>query len=92
MIKYDKLWDTMKKRGISQYNLYTDYGVERSLLDRLRHNKNIEIYTLDRLCTILECDIGDIAQHVPDEEPPAETPGAQETFGAPKESTPESKV
>ena len=81
MIKYDKLWVTMKKRGISQYNLYNDYGIDRSLLDRLRHNKNVEIFTLDRLCTVLKCDIGDIAEHVPDmEESSADTA---------KENTPE---
>ena len=81
MIKFDKLWVTMKERGISQYKLYNDYGIERSLLDRLRHNKNVEIYTLDRLCTILKCDIGDIAEHVPDSE--------EVTTDEPKENTPE---
>ena len=60
MIKYDRLWETMKKRGISQYALYTYYGIDRSLLDRFRKNKNIEIYTLDRICTILDCNIEDI--------------------------------
>ena len=25
MIKYDKLWETMKAKGISQYDLYTHY-------------------------------------------------------------------
>ena len=43
MIKYDRFWVTMKKRGISQYDLYEHYEVTRSLLDRLRKNKNIEI-------------------------------------------------
>ena len=66
MIKYDRLWETMKKRGISQYALYTYYGIDRSLLDRFRKNKNIEIYTLDRICTILDCNIEDIVEHVPD--------------------------
>ncbi len=42
MIKYDKLFQTMKERGISQYDLYTKYNVPKSLLDRLRNNKNIE--------------------------------------------------
>lgn len=68
MIKYDRLWETMKKRHISQYALYTFYGVDRSLLDRFRKNLNVEIFTLDRLCTILDCNIEDIVEHVPDEE------------------------
>ena len=67
MISYERLWKTMKERGISQYALYTRYGIDRSLLDRFRKNKNIEIYTLDRMCTILDCQIEDIVEHIPDE-------------------------
>lgn len=66
MIKYDRFWVTMKNRGISQYDLYEHYEITRSLLDRLRKNKNIEIFTIDRLCSILHCNIEDIVEHVPD--------------------------
>ncbi|MBR3999948.1 MAG: helix-turn-helix transcriptional regulator [Clostridia bacterium] len=67
MIKYDRLWQTMKQRGITQYNLYTHHGVNRSLLDRLRHNQNIEMNTIDKLCNILNCRVEDIMEHFPDE-------------------------
>lgn len=39
MIKYDRLWQTMKDKGITQYDLYTTYHINRSQLDRLRHKK-----------------------------------------------------
>lgn len=68
MIKYDRLWKTMKERQISQYDLYTYYEISKSLLDRFRKNENIEIYTLDRICTILDCNIEDIVEHIPDSE------------------------
>ena len=67
MISYDKLWKTMKEKGVSQYDLYTRYGMNRSQLDRLRHNKNVTAVTLDKLCNILHCRIEDIAEHVPDD-------------------------
>lgn len=67
MIKYDRLWKTMKERGITQYDLYTQYNVTRSLLDRLRRNKNIEVNTIDRLCNILNCRVEDIMEHFPDD-------------------------
>ena len=67
LIKYDRLWDTMRQRGISQYDLYTHHGINRSQLDRLRHNKNVETYTIDKLCTILHCRVEDIMEHTPDE-------------------------
>ena len=67
MIKYDRLWQTMRDRGITQYDLYTHYNITTSLLDRLRHNKNIEINTIDRLCNILHCRVEDIMEHIPDD-------------------------
>ena len=67
MIKYDRLWQTMKKRGISQYDLYTSHNVNRSQLDRLRKNKNVEVNTIDKLCNILHCKVEDIMEHVPDD-------------------------
>ncbi|MBQ8305021.1 MAG: helix-turn-helix transcriptional regulator [Blautia sp.] len=68
MIIYNRLWETLKIKGITQYDLYTRYHISRSLLDRLRKNKNVEIYTLDYLCTILDCKIEEIVEHVPDNE------------------------
>lgn len=68
MIKYDKLFQTMKEKGITQYDLYTKYNVPKSLLDRLRNNKNIETVTINRLCNILQCNIEDIMEHVPDDD------------------------
>ena len=58
----------MEERHISQYDLYTYYEVSKSLLHKFRKNENIEIFTLDRICTILECNIEDIVEHVPDEQ------------------------
>lgn len=67
MIKYDKLWETMKAKGISQYDLYTHYHMNRSQLNRLRHNQNVEVNTIDKLCSILDCNVEDIMTHYPDD-------------------------
>ncbi len=64
MIKYDRLWATMKERGITQYDLYTYHNVNRSQLDRLRHNKNVQVNTIDKLCNILHCGVEDIMEHI----------------------------
>ena len=66
MITYDRLWETMRSRGITQYDLYTHHNINRSQLDRLRHNKNIEVITIDKLCNILQCRVEDIMEHIPD--------------------------
>ncbi len=68
MIKYDRLWKTMKEKNISQYTLIHTYGMSTGQLDRLRKNANVNLYTLDRLCEILKCNLEDIAEYVPNEE------------------------
>lgn len=67
MIKYDKLWETMKARGITEYALYTHHNVNRAQLFRLRHNQNVEVNTIDRLCNILHCSVSDVMEHFPDD-------------------------
>ena len=68
MIKYDKLWETMKDKGISQYMLVKEYNISKSLLHRLRNNQGVNMNTIDTLCDILDCDIEDIATHYNSEE------------------------
>lgn len=63
MIVYDKLWDTMKRKGISQYKLIKDYKFSTGQLDRLRKNDNVSSFTLDKLCEILDCRLEDIAEY-----------------------------
>lgn len=67
MIRYDKFWETLKSRNLTQYDLYTYYNVNRSLLNKLRHNENIEVYTIDKLCNILHCKVEDIMTHYDDD-------------------------
>ncbi|MBQ9991954.1 MAG: helix-turn-helix transcriptional regulator [Firmicutes bacterium] len=64
MIVFDKLWKTMKQRGISQYKLIKDYNISSGQLDRLRKNENVSTYTLNTLCTILHCRLEDIAEFI----------------------------
>ena len=67
MIKYDKLWETAEKRGITRSILTKKYNVSKAQLYRLRYNQPVSTNTLDRFCNILECDISDIMEHIPDD-------------------------
>ena len=66
MIKYDKLWETAEKRGITKSMLTKKYNVSKAQLYRLRYNQPVSTNTLDRICNILECEISDIMEHIPD--------------------------
>ena len=64
MISYEPFYKTLKEKGFSTYKLINQYGLSRSLLDRLKHNKPITTVTIDDLCRILDCKIENIAIHI----------------------------
>lgn len=68
MVSYEPLWETMKKQVITTYTLMNKYNINPRTINNLRHNRGITVYTLERLCTILQCTPNDILKFVPDEE------------------------
>lgn len=68
MIKFDKLWQTMKDKNISQYTLYKDYGISKAQVQRLKKNESVTTHTLDMLCKILKCRLEDIAEFQEDQQ------------------------
>ena len=67
MIVYDKLWITMKEKGITTYKLRESCGIDSKTVRRLKANENIETKTIDKLCAALECTVSDIIEYVPDQ-------------------------
>lgn len=68
MITYEPFYQTLRKRNLSTYKLIQDYGISRSLLDRMKHNKPITTVTLNDLCSILHCRVEDILLYTEDAE------------------------
>ena len=66
MISYAPLWRTMKQRGVSTYTLISQYGFSRGTPDRLKQTRNVTTNTLDDLCRILDCEIGDVVEYIPE--------------------------
>jgi putative transcriptional regulator len=66
LIKFDKLWETMKNKKISTYQLRESCGIDSKTIRRLKANENIETKTLNKLCSALNCRLEDIAEYVKD--------------------------
>ena len=62
MIVYEKLWEKMKEEGVTQYRLHKE-GISNTTITRLRRNETVSTETIDKLCRILECDVGDIMEY-----------------------------
>lgn len=64
MIIYDKLWNTLKEKNISQYALIKHYGISPAQITRLKRNESVSIHTIDMFCEILQCNVEDIMTYV----------------------------
>ena len=62
MVKYTRLWETMQRKGISQYRLIKTYGISNGQL-----NLYISTHTVETLCRILDCRVEDVMEIVFDE-------------------------
>lgn len=60
MISYEPFWNTLKTKGMSQYQLIQKYGISAGQLSRMRNNSNISTHTINILCEILDCKVEDI--------------------------------
>ena len=59
MLDYTPLWETMNRKGITQYRLLKS-GIDNKTLDAIKKGKNITLLTLEKLCDILECTPNDL--------------------------------
>ena len=61
MIKYEPLWETMKEKNITKYQLIYHWGISANTIQRLSRNESVSVNTLNELCVILNCNIRDVA-------------------------------
>ena len=67
MISYDNLWKVMEEKGVSQYALIKKYRVSPGQITRLKRNESVSTHTIEMFCKILDCQVGDIMEYIPDE-------------------------
>ena len=65
--KYDKLFELLKERGITTYKIRKDNLISQAALTKMKSGEgNIDTRTLERLCSFLKCQPGDIMEFVED--------------------------
>ena len=62
-----RLKELLAKRGMAQTELQARSGLGYSTINALYHGKTerIEFVTLEKLCEVLECEVGDLLLRVP---------------------------
>ena len=65
VLDYSPMWDTMERKGISQYSLLKA-GIDNKTLDSIKKGKNLTLLTLEKICTILDCTPNEVVRFVKD--------------------------
>ncbi|MCI6913925.1 MAG: helix-turn-helix transcriptional regulator [Lachnospiraceae bacterium] len=63
MISYSPFYDTLNRKGVTEYALIFKYGIPANTLHRMKHGEAITTKTLDALCFILKCPVQDIIEY-----------------------------
>lgn len=58
----------LKSAGYNTYKIKTDNLLSQGVLQRLRHDEPISWANLDTLCSLLQCQPGDIIAYIPDDQ------------------------
>ena len=56
--------DTLKEKGYSSYRLRQDKIIGERQLTQIRNGEIVSIACLDKLCSLLNCQPGDILQYI----------------------------
>lgn len=63
MLDYSPMWQTMERKGITQYRLL-QAGIDNKTLDALKKGKNITLLTLEKICTALQCTPNEVVKFI----------------------------
>lgn len=63
MISYEPFYNTLFKKGVTEYELIFKHGLSANTIHRMKKGEAITTKTLDTLCFILDCNVSDIIKY-----------------------------
>ncbi len=64
-ISYNKLWKLLIDKNMKKKDLQRLSGVSSATITKLGRGENVNTEILQKICTALECDIGDVMAFLP---------------------------
>ena len=64
---YNPLWKILIDRGMSKTQLRLQLGISTATLAKLSKDEYVSMTVLNQICSLLDCRIEDIIEHIPNE-------------------------
>ena len=68
VISYNRLWKILIDKKMSKADLRKAAGLAPNTMTKLRRDQEVSLSVLGRICAILEVNIGDVMEFIPDEQ------------------------
>ena len=66
-ISYKRLWKVMIDKDINKTILCQKTGISSGTMAKMSKDEPVTLTVLEKICDVLECDIGDIVEKLPEE-------------------------
>lgn len=67
-ISYNKLWKLLIDKKMSKADLRKAVKMSPNTLTKMRRDEEVSMDILKRICALLQCDIGDVMEMIPEDE------------------------
>ena len=63
---YNKLWKLLIDRKMKKKDLIEQTGISRTTIAKMGRDENVSTEVLSKICGVLQVDVGDIMEMIPD--------------------------
>ncbi|MBU3209866.1 helix-turn-helix transcriptional regulator [Clostridium algidicarnis] len=65
---YDNLWRILEAKNMTKEDLKNATGMSSATIAKLGKNETLNMKSLEKICEVLECDIEDVIEFIPENE------------------------
>lgn len=66
-ISYNKLWKLLIDKNMKKKDLKEQADISQNVMARLGKGQTVAMESMAKICTVLQCDIGDVMEFIPEE-------------------------
>lgn len=67
-ISYNKLWKLLIDRNMNKSELRKQAKISTNAIAKMGKNESVSMDTMDKICKVLQCNIGDVMDFVTEDE------------------------
>ena len=65
-VNFEKYFKLVNEKGITYSQMLKEANISGNILTRMRRNEYVSLESIEKICRVLECDINDMMDFVPE--------------------------